>query len=188
MKKKGQLIPSVGITFLLLSLLLLTHMATRQLLPNKKFLLAVASVIVFGGVVFFLHHTQANSDSAPTDVATRDAQRISDLKQIQSELNIYDDKCGYYPGVAATPHCGKYETNNTWAGLSAALTGSSIGITSVPNDPTAGANYTFMVTNHGFGYVLGAKLEDPTNSALTQSLHGLVGGVDCDSPMYCVQI
>ena len=187
------------------SLILLIYMTTKQLLSDRKILLIMAAVLFFGGVVFFLHHTQANSDlptgnntvvatsaspvSAPTDAAGRDAKRISDLKQVQSELEIYFDQCGFYPGVAhATPDCGKFVANNTWAGVSAALIGSNIHITSVPNDPTIGLNYIYVAMHQGIGYVLGAALEDTTNPALTQSVHGIVNGANCDSPMYCVQL
>jgi hypothetical protein len=165
--------------------LLLVLMKPQTFSSTHKFALLVATILFFGGVVFFLHHTQS---SAPTDAASRDVQRISDLRQIQKELEVYFDKCGYYPGVAAIPNCGKYAANNTWAGLSAALIGSPIRITSVPNDPTAGANYVYVAMHQGIGYVLGATLEDATNPVLTQSVHGLVNGVNCDSPMYCVQL
>jgi hypothetical protein len=179
---------------------------------TNKVALHVAVILFVGGVIFFyLPHTQANSDppagngtaennaavtpsalagSVPTDVATRDAQRISDLKQIQRDLELYFNECAYYPGMAhATSPCGKFVPNNTWAGLSSALIGSTpIGVTSIPNDPTTGVNYFYSAAVHGIGYALGATLEDPTNPALTQSVHGLVNGVNCDSPMYCVQL
>jgi hypothetical protein len=129
----------------------------------------------------------AISDSAT--IAGRDAQRISDLKQIRNELELYFYECGYYPGTAhAKPPCGPYVANNTWAGLSAALINSSLHAARVPNDPTAGANYVYSAARGGTGYVIGAVLEDPTNPALTQSVHGVINKVDCGSSMYCIQL
>jgi hypothetical protein len=176
-------------------------MTTRRFLSNQALLFLVVSILLVGGIVFVLHHTQADSAlpdnhaiglsvSAPSTIASRDAKRINDLKQMQGELELYFYECGYYPGTShATPPCGPYVANNTWAGLNAALIGSTpIGVTSVPNDPTTGVNYFYSAAPHGIGYVLGATLEDQANPALTQTMHGTVNGVNCDSPMYCVQL
>ena len=38
---------------------------------------------------------------APAQKAGRDARRISDLRQVQTILQLYYNKCGYYPGPAA---------------------------------------------------------------------------------------
>src|ERR1700688_2204808 len=35
-----------------------------------------------------------------SDMAGRDAKRISDLQQVQNYLKLYFDKCGHYPGQA----------------------------------------------------------------------------------------
>lgn len=185
-------------------------MKTQKFSLTHKLALLLAAILFVGGVVFFLHQTQANSDlpignsvaannaalapaalavSAPTDVASRDAKRISDLKQVQSELEIYFAQCGFYPGAAhATPNCGKFVANNTWAGVSAALAGSNLSIANVPNDPTPGVNYFYVADAYGVGYVLGATLEDAANPALTQTVHGTVNGVNCDGPVYCVRL
>jgi hypothetical protein len=189
----------------------------RSLITHKAVLLVGATVFL-GGAVLAFYYSRASSGS-PTDgggarhnvvldssvggngvpltllalpasdIAARDAQRISDLKKIQSELELYFYECTYYPGTPhARPPCGLYVANNTWAGLSAALTNSALRIANVPNDPTTGANYFYSATPGGTGYVIGAMLEDPSNPALAQSVHGVINKMNCDSPMYCIQL
>ena len=123
------------------------------------------------------------------EIASRDTQRINDLKLVQSALQLYFNKCGYYPGpVNSGGACGLYVANNTWARLSAALIGSGLGVSSVPNDPIGVNTYFYSTNVAGSSYVLGAQLEDPNNSALTQSPKGSVYGIDCATRgRYCVR-
>jgi hypothetical protein len=74
-------------------------------------------------------------------------------------------------------------------------------ISTVPNDPQANSTtYAYGYDNlTGSGgtcsvasgvctsYILGATLEDSTNSALAGDIDGTVGSVTCTDPMYCVQ-
>jgi len=127
----------------------------------------------------------------PTRRIGRDARRISDLRQVQNGLELYFNKCGYYPGTAqATSLCGAYAAIATWAALDGALTGSGIGITIVPDDPTAGKNYSYGAATGGVGYVVGAQLEDTSNPALQQSPNATTYGVACSrtNGLYCVQL
>jgi hypothetical protein len=160
-------------------------MAVRNFLLNHRTPVLTVAVLLFGGIVLFLHHTQATS---PT-VATRDAKRISDLQQVQSELENYFNKCGYYPGgIHPGAICALWVSNNTWTGMSAALTDSHLGISNIPNDPTLGTSYLFGTKLGGRGYTLGAVLEDPTNPSLAQSVHGTVNNIDCSGSMYCIHV
>jgi len=165
-------------------------MVVKQFLVAHKFVFLAGGLCLLSGIGFFLHQPQVNSAPIPSDIASRDAKRITDLKQVQNELELYFYECGYYPGaVHATPPCGPYVANNTWDGVSAALIGSpAIGVANVPNDPTSGANYFYRAAPHGTGYVIGATLEDLANPVLTQSVHGIVYKTDCDSPAYCIQL
>ena len=130
----------------------------------------------------------------PTQRAGRDARRISDLRQTQNALELYFNKCGYYPGTvqANPPPCGAYAANNTWgdavSGMTQALIGSAIGVSQIPNDPTSGKTYYYGANAVGSSYVVGAKLEDSGNQALSQDIDGTVNGVDCADPVYCVQL
>ncbi len=93
---------------------------------------------------------------------SRDARRISDLKQLQLALELYFDASSTYPATT---------------GWEAALKGAGV-IPAVPTDPlsTVGA-YDYTQVGGGTGYCLGAGLEDTSHSALQS---------DADSPTsYC---
>lgn len=118
----------------------------------------------------------------------RDTRRVSDLRQVQNGVELYYAKCGYYPGAAqSSSDCSGFSQASGWTGLSSALTGSTLGISKVPNDPRAGANYDYGSTS-GTSYVLGATLENAGSVQLRDDIDGTVEGVDCNDPVYCVQL
>lgn len=112
---------------------------------------------------------------------SRDARRIADIKQLQTALELYFDS-------ASTP---EYPDS-----LSALAAGDFI--PSVPTDPRTGSEYLYDNLTNADGacavasgvctkYVLGANLENTTQSALTNDIDGTVGAVNCTDPVYCVQ-
>ena len=146
-----------------------------------EILIVVAIIAILSSVVLV--------GLGPTRRLGRDSRRINDLAEVRTGLEHYNLKCGYYPGTAqASSPCGAYSAISTWANLTAALTGSNLDINNIPNDPTAGSNYFYGASAGGASYILGARLEDPNNSALTQDIDGSVYGVNCDDPVYCVQL
>lgn len=111
----------------------------------------------------------------------RDARRISDLRQVQNALELYFSKFGAYPSAS------------DWAQLSSDLSGAAIGVTRVPNDPSAGKTYHYCAT--GSSYVVAAELEDPNNPSL-QDVQGVSswpcqpGGNTCGTTpgLYCIAL
>ena len=98
---------------------------------------------------------------------SRDARRITDIKQIQLALELYFDGVGNSKYPAASTSCSATTAN----GLEAL---SSNGyIPQVPHDPLGTASTlcyryaTLTVANDRTTYHLGATLEDTTNKALT---------------------
>lgn len=120
---------------------------------------------------------------------SRDARRISDIKQLQLALELHFDGAGagqYPPGVAVNNPC----TNDS--GLTALVTGGYIA--AIPHDPNAtGAaacyRYTSAPTVAGgsrTNYHLGAVLEDSANTALnsdTDCDDNLAGGAGSCGPV-----
>lgn len=128
----------------------------------------------------------------PVQRQGRDSRRISDLRQVQNALELYYNKCGFYPGPVQTnaASCSSYVQITTWSSLTTSLsgTGSVIGINSIPNDPSSGKDYFYGTNSVGSSYVLGAQLEDVNNPNLSQSLKTDTFGVSCStSGMYCIQ-
>lgn len=109
----------------------------------------------------------------------RDARRIADLRQTQNSLELFYTRNVAYPTVSGT---------NSWQSLSTALTGAGIGVTSVSNDPLSPTQtYEYGVSADRQSYVLSAQFEDAGNPALNDDPDGVVYGVNCDDPKYCVQ-
>ncbi len=124
----------------------------------------------------------------PVQRSGRDTRRISDLRQTQNGVELYYAKCGYYPGAAqSASDCTSFSVASGWTGLTAALTGSNIGISKVPTDPKSGGTYEYG-SSSGSTYVLGATLENTNAPSLRDDIDGTVEGVDCNDPVYCVQL
>ena len=112
---------------------------------------------------------------------SRDARRLSDVKQLQTALElIFDDTSPpEYPDALTTLVTGGY-------------------IPSSPTDPSTGSAYLYDNLTSADGacsiasgvcssYVLGANLENSSHNALSNDIDGTVGSVSCVDPVYCVQ-
>jgi prepilin-type N-terminal cleavage/methylation domain-containing protein len=124
-----------------------------------EILIVVAIIAILSSVVLV--------GLGPTQQAGRDARRLSDLRETQTGLELYYSKCGYYPGGAAPAACPAWAANSTWAAMAASLTGSAIGVASVPIDPTAGKTYYYTAFTGGSSYTIGAVLENANNAVFT---------------------
>jgi len=91
---------------------------------------------------------------------SRDARRISDIKQIQLALELYFDSNANYP-TATSALVPTY-------------------IATDPTDPTTGAIYTYAALGSGAvcsSYHLGATLENTTHTVLNSDIDALAGTV-----------
>jgi type II secretion system protein G len=120
---------------------------------NKGFtlieLMVVIAIIAILSGIIITSLTQSKSKS-------RDAERVSDLNQIQLALEQYFDRCGQYPAdiYSATP-----------ASCSSGVSFADY-ISKVPKDPSTGNNYDYAIntTNPSLtpatDYILHTKLEN----------------------------
>jgi prepilin-type N-terminal cleavage/methylation domain-containing protein len=113
----------------------------------------------------------------PAQQSGRDARRLADLHGIQNALELYYNKCGFYPGTA---NCASNVSAGTMAALNAALVGQAAGLginANLPVDPSAAANggYFYESFTGGTSYVIGAKLENTANSVFTNYTPPTVG-------------
>jgi prepilin-type N-terminal cleavage/methylation domain-containing protein len=95
----------------------------------------------------------------------RDAQRISDLGQLQFALQLYYDRCGQYPNSLGT---------GTSVGCPTGVTLDSF-IAQIPTVPQTGAGYDYtlyQISTVNVGYVLHTTLES-TNAAVAKGLNGV---------------
>ncbi len=89
---------------------------------------------------------------------SRDARRISDIKQIQLALELYFDSNAAYP-TTTTSLAPSYIATN-------------------PTDPTTGSAYSYAALGSGStcsSYHLGATLENASHSALSSDIDAAAG-------------
>jgi len=116
----------------------------------------------------------------------RDTARVANLESVRTYLEAYNVKCGHYPGIIdIKPECSSPDVNNNWTELTKTM--SAAGITSkLPNDPTPEKNYFYGVEKpNGLRFVVGAAFER-NNNKLRNDVDGIIYGVDCNDPVYCV--
>lgn len=109
-----------------------------------------------------------------TKIMGRDSKREADLHQIQSGLELYYGKNNSYPVLSS------------FAPLEGILVAAHLDIGYVPNDPTQGRTYYYTTDEEGKNYILGAAMEDSSNSLLSGDIDGSVLGISCNDPVYCV--
>lgn len=132
----------------------------------------------------------------PAQRQGRDARRLSDMKQMQTALELYFQKCGFYPGFVrvvfgSSPCAGVAIANGTaagWTALQTELNAAGLGFSGqIPNDPIAARSYSYG-SNGGTGlpdsgtrYILGAVLEG-SSPAVNNDIDGsgvITFGVEC---------
>lgn len=105
---------------------------------------------------------------------SRDARRITDIKQLQLALELYfDENNASYPQTA---------------GWEAALVNAGV-IPSAPKDPSSNSSYVYQACNQNIdNYCLAAGLEDTANAALASDLDAPPAGCTCPTadPVYAV--
>ena len=112
---------------------------------------------------------------------SRDARRLSDIKQLQTALELaFDDASPpEYPDALSSLVSSNY-------------------IASEPTDPRTGSSYYYdNLTNADAAcsvasgvctkYVVGANLENSSHQSLSSDIDGTVGSVNCADPVYCIQ-
>jgi|GEM_PF-436703 len=169
---------------------------SRELRREKGFtlieiLIVVAIIAILASVVLI--------GLGPTQQSGRDARRLSDLHQIQNGLELFYNRCGFYPGNFTAPNCDPAATTG-FAQMKGALTTADIGVNTVPSDPTnAGAHIYYYRTNGAAAtqYVLAAQLENPNNTVFNSYTPPTItafGSGDtlpasgCAKPDYCVTL
>lgn len=91
----------------------------------------------------------------------RDTERVGDLRNIQTHLELYFNKCGYYPGPGSVGTAGCNVSVSSWAEMATAID-DALNV-DVPNDPVTSKTYSYDSNDIGTEYILGAELENDNN-------------------------
>ncbi|OGY39342.1 MAG: hypothetical protein A2418_01595 [Candidatus Brennerbacteria bacterium RIFOXYC1_FULL_41_11] len=106
----------------------------------------------------------------------RDTRRIADLRNTQNALEIYFNANTEYP------------SSTDWDSLETELINADIGVKKLPRDPLLSRSYEYAVSGDGLHYVLMAGLESQDSQALREDSDGVVYGVSCEDPSYCIEL
>ena len=120
-----------------------------------EILIVVAIIAILASVVLV--------GLGPTQQAGRDARRLSDIRQVQNALELFYNKCGYYPGTIAAGVCAVGSPGATWTAMGTMLTAAGLGVSSVPGDPSSNRSYGYAWGTGNTAYVLGVALESTNN-------------------------
>lgn len=138
-------------------------------------LLVVIAIIGILATVILVSLNSARSKS-------RDARRVSDLRQVSLALEMYASENATYPPAAS---CGTTSASfNTMAGT---LVTAGF-LPSVPADPAASATLYYAYAGSTSDYVLKATLENTNSDLLDNDLETAPTGLTCTctDPAYCV--
>lgn len=126
----------------------------------------------------------------------RDAQRISDISQMQLAINLYFDRCKQYPNSTGSPTY--LDINSSCNGGTSFLTDYISKLPVPPNNPNQSIvqEYDYLVNTNPPDYILHIKLENPNQalqgglSSSQPSFPSWVSGITCDpttsQPDYCI--
>jgi prepilin-type N-terminal cleavage/methylation domain-containing protein len=146
----------------------------RQGFTLIEILIVVAIIAILASVVLV--------GLGPTQQSGRDARRLSDLHEIQNALELFYNKCGFYPGsvdasgkcVTTLPAGAAYPSgaaSSQYGGVAVNLAAgtSGLGLSTLPNDPTTNKSYLYRVSaaSSPSQYMLEAQLENLNNSVFT---------------------
>lgn len=116
-------------------------------------LLVVISIIslLAGGVLL---QTQAAQEGS------RDARRISDIRQFTVALELFYEECGHYPAPSASGDGAQIDIDTNPAGTNnCANTQLASFMSDIPTDPQQDS-YQYISTQGGVSYCLGIDLAD----------------------------
>ena len=93
-----------------------------------------------------------------------DAKRVSDIKQIQTALELYfADSNGYPPGTGVVLGGASGQTLSEAGFTASASQSGTVYMAQVPSNPSpGGASYTYTQTSSGVSYNIGFTLEGQT--------------------------
>lgn len=131
-------------------------------------ILATASIMV-GGISVKVSDIMAEA---------QDVQRMANLRQIVTALEIYYLDYQKYPQVSGS------DSQSRWNKLISEFEdGNYLG-----SFPTQPENYDYKDSDGGQNYILKVLFENPENPYLEADWDGINQEIDCNDPYYCIKM
>ena len=106
---------------------------------------------------------------------SKDTQRIANLRQIATAMELYYSDYQSYPQVTEDNASGRFDDFISQM------------VNYLESLPTDKAKYDYQDSNSGQDYILKVVLEDPTSSYFEASLVPQIQDTDCSKPYYCIK-
>jgi general secretion pathway protein G len=98
-------------------------------------------------------------------VKSRDARRLSDIKQIRTALEMFFDNTQLYPTTDGNLGTSSFSCLNLNGWQTTANCTGTVYMQKVPADPQSGKNYEYADTGSGTGYTIKYQIESPSTTA-----------------------
>lgn len=125
-----------------------------------EILIVVAIIAILASVVLV--------GLGPAQQSGRDARRLSDLREVQTGLELYYNGNGTYPETSGSPAsgCTDGKGGSAWCEMANVLENAGIGINQVPNDPVNNSTYYYAygINSGKTEYAIGCTLENKSNA------------------------
>ncbi|MDD4412818.1 MAG: type II secretion system protein [Patescibacteria group bacterium] len=135
-------------------------------LKNQKGFTLIELLVVI--VIIGILATLTTVALSTARVKARDAKRISDIKQMQTALELYYNEESTYPPTSAM---------TVGTSLVGAVSGKTF-MGKIPAGPNTGETYTYAQINGGTSYTLGYILEKPVNEFAAGAAVALPGSIN----------
>ncbi len=141
-----------------------------------EMLIVIAVIAVLAGVVL--------TNVSGFQASARDTRRMGDLRNVQNYLELFYNRCGYYPGSISGTSCETGDPQD-WEALTATMESNNF-TSNFPNDPVDGRTYYYEAGTDNLDYVIGAELERE-NRVLDDDFNGTAGSLDCSGLFFCIE-
>lgn len=128
-----------------------------------ELIVVIAIISLMAGIII--------ANLSTSKAKSRDAQRVSDLAQIQVALGLYFDRCNQFPNSIPTNSTTLASVSNNCPVTTPQISLASY-ISKIPTPPSGKnqSSYDYSVNSGMTDYVLHASLEGPNDSVTTNGL------------------
>lgn len=135
---------------------------------------AIGLLLTLGTVSLVVAGVSIKSDALIS--AAYDVQGLANVRQLSTALELYYSDFQTYPQVSGD------SSLERWEDLIEVLKNEHL----LASLPTRNENYDYQDLNSGQNYLIRVLLEDSESEYLENDWDGIIEGIDCEHPYYCL--